>query len=493
MNARVPESTLNTTQALSEVSRAWEDDIVHRLADYIAIPAKSPMFDADWAKNGFIDTALWDAATWVQSQKVEGLTLEIIRLEGRTPVLFFEISASSGAQVADKASAQQTVLMYGHLDKQPEFSGWRSDLGPWSPKYEDGKLYGRGGADDGYAVYASIAAVQALKSQHMAHPRIVGLIETCEESGSYDLLPYIDALGERLGEVALVICLDSGAGNYDQLWLTSSLRGMASGVLKVEILTEGVHSGDASGLVPSSFRIMRQVLDRLEDSATGRLLPGSFHCEMPADRLAQAQATAAILGDEVYKRFPWAHYDCGGSMQSMLPTTTDPVQALLNRTWTPTLSVTGADGFPELKNAGNVLRPYTAFKLSLRLPPLVEAASAVQQLKALLEDNAPYQARVTFEAASSATGWNAPAITPWFEQALQSASQAHFGAPCGYIGQGGTIPLMSMLSKGFPKAQMMVCGVLGPKSNAHGPNEFLQVPYAKKLTAAVAEVIARMP
>jgi acetylornithine deacetylase/succinyl-diaminopimelate desuccinylase-like protein len=177
----------------------------------------------------------------------------------------------------------------------------------------------------------------------------------------------------------------------------------------------------------------------------------------------------------------------------MLPTTTDPVQALLNRTWTPTLSVTGADGFPELKNAGNVLRPYTAFKLSLRLPPLVEAASAVQQLKALLEDNAPYQARVTFEAASSATGWNAPAITPWFEQALQSASQAHFGAPCGYIGQGGTIPLMSMLSKGFPKAQMMVCGVLGPKSNAHGPNEFLQVPYAKKLTAAVAEVIARMP
>ena len=493
MNARVPESTLNTTQALSEVSRAWDDDIVHRLADYIAIPAKSPMFDADWAKNGFIDTALWDAATWVQSQKVEGLTLEIIRLEGRTPVLFFEISASSGAQVADKASAQQTVLMYGHLDKQPEFSGWRSDLGPWSPKYEDGKLYGRGGADDGYAVYASIAAVQALKSQHMAHPRIVGLIETCEESGSYDLLPYIDALGERLGEVALVICLDSGAGNYDQLWLTSSLRGMASGVLKVEILTEGVHSGDASGLVPSSFRIMRQVLDRLEDSATGRLLPSAFHCDVPPDRLQQARATAAILGAEVHQRFPWAHHDCGGSTAFALPTTTDPLQGLLNRTWAPTLSVTGAEGFPDFKNAGNVLRPYTAFKLSLRLPPLVEAATAVQQLKALLEDNAPYQARVTFEGLSSATGWNAPTTVPWFEQALNAASQDYFGAPCGYIGQGGTIPLMNMLSKGFPKAQMMVCGVLGPKSNAHGPNEFLHVPYAKKLTAAVAQVIAAMP
>jgi acetylornithine deacetylase/succinyl-diaminopimelate desuccinylase-like protein len=293
--------------------------------------------------------------------------------------------------------------------------------------------------------------------------------------------------------MSLVICLDSGAGNYDQLWLTTSLRGMASGVLKVEILTEGVHSGDASGLVPSSFRIMRQVLDRLEDSATGRLLPASFHCEVPPDRLAQAKATAAILGDEVYKRFPWAHYDCGGSTAFALPVTTEPVQALLNRTWTPTLSVTGAEGFPSLQDAGNVLRPYTAFKLSLRLPPLVDAAGAVRELKALLEDDAPYQAKVTFEAGSAATGWNAPGTEPWLERALDSASKSFFGAPCGYIGQGGTIPLMNMLSQGFPKAQMMVCGVLGPRSNAHGPNEFLHVPYAKKLTAAVAKVIAQAP
>jgi acetylornithine deacetylase/succinyl-diaminopimelate desuccinylase-like protein len=299
-------------------------------------------------------------------------------------------------------------------------------------------------------------------------------------------------LRRRLGDVGLVICLDSGAGNYDQLWLTTSLRGNATGTLKVEVLTEGIHSGDASGLVPSSFRIMRQVLDRLEDSATGRLLPASFHCEVPADRLAQAQATAAILGDELYKRFPWAHYDCEGASVFTLPTTTDPVEALLNRTWRPTLSVTGAEGLPALKDAGNVLRPYTAFKLSLRLPPLVDAAQAVQELKKLLEDNAPYQAKVTFHGGGT-TGWNAPASTPWFDKALDSASQAFFGASCGTIGQGGTIPLMSLLSQGFPKAQMMVCGVLGPKSNAHGPNEFLHVPYAKKLTAAVAQVIAQMP
>ena len=486
LHREIPAAILDATQMLSHVTARWDGDIVQQLTDYIAIPAKSPMFAPDWEQQGLLDTVVRNAAAWVEEQKVEGLQLEVVRLPGRTPVLFFEIAAT-------RPQSRQSVLMYGHLDKQPEFSGWRSDLGPWTPKYEDGKLYGRGGADDGYAVYASIVAVQELKRQGVPHPRIVGLIETSEESGSRDLLPYIDALKDRLGEVALVVCLDSGAGNYDQLWLTTSLRGMASGTLRVEILTEGVHSGDASGLVPSSFRIMRQVLDRLEDSVTGRLLPASFHCEVPAERLAQARATAAILGDEVYRRFPWAHHDCGGSTAFALPTTTNPVDALLRRTWQPTLSVTGAEGFPALQDAGNVLRPYSAFKLSLRLPPLVDAAACVQEMKALLEDNAPYQARVTWESASGANGWNAPPTVPWFEDALNAASQAHFGAPCGHIGQGGTIPLMGLLSKGFPKAQMMVCGVLGPKSNAHGPNEFLHVPYAKKLTAAVAQVIASMP
>jgi acetylornithine deacetylase/succinyl-diaminopimelate desuccinylase-like protein len=473
-------------------NRAWDDRIVPALTEYITIPAKSPMFDADWAKNAFLERVVHDAARWVESRKLAGLKLEVVRIEGRTPVIFFDIPAT---RAADAGGSGDTVLLYGHLDKQPEFSGWRSDLGPWTPKYENGLLYGRGGADDGYAVYAAITAIEALDAQGIPRPRCVGVIESCEESGSHDLPVYLDALRPRLGQVGLVVCLDSGAGNYDQLWLTTSLRGMVSGVLQVEVLTEGIHSGDASGLVPSSFRILRQVLDRLEDSTTGRLLPESFHCALPASRLAQAQATAAILKDEVWKRMPWA---CGADGGPVLPTTTDPVEGLLQRTWRPTLSVTGAEGFPELKNAGNVLRPYTAFKLSLRLPPLVDGNEASLKLKALLEDNAPYNAKVTFHpdgraGALGATGWNAPELSPWLEGALNAASNAQFGAPVGYIGQGGTIPLMSMLQQGFPKAQMMVCGVLGPKSNAHGPNEFLHVPYGKKLTAAVSQVIAACP
>jgi acetylornithine deacetylase/succinyl-diaminopimelate desuccinylase-like protein len=490
MNARDPLVPLQPDEATalgSFAARTWDEQIVPALTDYIAVPAKSPMFDADWARNGHIERVVRDAAQWVERQKLPGLKLEVIRLEGRTPLIFFELPATR--------PGTDTVLLYGHLDKQPEFTGWRSDLGPWTPKYEHGKLYGRGGADDGYAIYASLTALMALDAQGIGRPRCVGVIETCEESGSTDLPAYIDALKPRLGNVSLVVCLDSGAGNYDQLWLTTSLRGMVSGVLKVEILTEGVHSGDASGLVPSSFRILRQVLDRLEDSKTGRLLPESFHCEIPASRVEQTRRAAQILGEEVWKRFPWA---CGADGGVALPTSTDPTEALLNRTWRPTLSVTGADGFPELKNAGNVLRPYTAFKLSLRLPPLVDGNTAAQQLKTLLEDNAPYNAKVTFAAdgrvgAQGATGWNAPELAPWLEQALNAASLAHFDAPVGYIGQGGTIPLMSMLSAGFPQSQMMVCGVLGPKSNAHGPNEFLHVPFGKKLTAAVAEVIAAAP
>ena len=490
MNARIPTAAGIDAHALqSFVDERWNGSIVERLTHYVGIPAKSPAFDQQWEAHGHLERVITEAAAWVEAQKVVGLRLEIVRLPGRTPVMFFEIPATDGTRAtAEGTKTEHTVLLYGHLDKQPEFSGWRADLGPWTPKIEDGKLYGRGGADDGYAVYAAITAIQALDRQGIAHPRCVGLIETCEESGSYDLLPYVDALRERLGDVALVVCLDSGCGNYEQLWLTTSLRGNVTGVLEVQVLDEGVHSGDASGVVPSSFRIMRQLFDRIEDSGNGRLLPRSFHCDVPGERIDQAKKTAQILGDMVWKRFPWS---CGDHGETVQPTTKDPVQALLNRTWEPTLSVTGAEGLPPLADAGNVLRPRTAFKLSLRLPPLVDGQTALADLKQVLEFDAPYRARVAFRPDRGiATGWNAPLLKPWLADALDDASNAAFGAPCGFLGQGGTIPLMSLLEQGFPKAQFMVCGVLGPHSNAHGPNEFLHLPYAMKLTGAVARVIA---
>jgi acetylornithine deacetylase/succinyl-diaminopimelate desuccinylase-like protein len=485
MTARPDTFPFNSDQSsaiLRRVTKQWDDDIVPQLIDYVKLPAKSPSFDAEWKKAGQIQRAIEQAQKFVSAQPVKNMTLEIITLEGRTPVLFFDIPGTG-----TKANGK-TVLLYGHLDKQPEMTGWRDDSGPWTPLVEDGKLYGRGSADDGYAVFATLAAVLALDAENISRPRCFGVIETCEESGSFDLPPYLDALSPRMGDVGLVVALDSGAGSYDELWATTSLRGLVNGTMTVRMLTEGVHSGDAGGAVPSTFRIARQLLDRIDDSATGMTHSPVFSAPIPDERVTQAKQAADILGDVVWKRFPWQ--SCGGAHEFTLPTTRDPVELILNRTWRSALSITGADGLPSTKNAGNVLRPYTALKLSLRIPPTVDGAAAAAEVKALVENNTPYNAVVDFAADSAATGWNAPAFAPWLTVALDAASMHYFGKPAAYMGEGGTIPFMGMLGEKFPHAQMLVTGVLGPKSNAHGPNEFLHIEYAKKVTAATALVIS---
>ena len=463
---------MNPTTLASSIAAQWDHEIVPLLTEYIAIPAKSPHFDPQWTANGHIERVIRLAETWVRKQAVRGLVVEIVRLPQRTPLLYFDIPG-----IGDR-----TVLLYGHLDKQPEMIGWRHNYGPWNPLYEDGKLYGRGGADDGYAVFASLSAIAALQAQGVPHARCVGIIETCEESGSYDLPAYLEALTPRMGRVDFVIGLDSGCGDYERLWATTSLRGMAGGTLKVDVLTEGVHSGDASGVVPSSFRIARKLLDRLEDAGTGSVLPSAFHAPIPAERVEQAKRAAAILGNMVIDKFPF-----DGTTGPMV---TDRAEALLNRTWRPALSVIGADGFPAIADAGNVLRPSTSLRLSLRLPPPINGDKAAKTLKHLLEIDPPYGATVHFESESGATGWNAPPTAPWLSHAIEEASSQFYQKPAAAMGEGGTIPFMAMLGKYFPDAQFLITGVLGPHSNAHGPNEFLHVPYAKKLTACVAAIIA---
>ncbi|HEX7156924.1 MAG TPA: M20/M25/M40 family metallo-hydrolase [Burkholderiaceae bacterium] len=465
------------------IDRKWDTELAPELVEYVRVPAKSPAFDPEWRAHGHLQRVVEAAHRWCARQTIAGLKLEIVTIEGRTPCLVFEVPATTAA------AAARPVLFYGHLDKQPEMTGWREGFGPWTPVIEDGRLYGRGGADDGYAVYAALTAIAALDEQRIARPRCVGIIETCEESGSFDLPAYLDLLAPRLGDVALVVGLDSGCGNYDQLWVTTSLRGLIGGVLSVEVLGEGVHSGYASGLVPSSFRIARQLLDRIDDAITGRVLDPAFHAEIPPERVEQARRAGALLGEQVWRSLPWV--ESGGGAKSV-PTTTDPVDGLIARTWRPALSVTGAAGLPSIEMAGNVLRPMTALKLSLRLPPSIDADRASAALKALLERDPPYRARVRFTPEAAATGWNAPPTEPWLQAALERASAAAFGREAAWIGEGGTIPFMSMLGRKFPRAQYLITGVLGPKSNAHGPNEFLHLGYAKRLTAAIASVVAEV-
>jgi acetylornithine deacetylase/succinyl-diaminopimelate desuccinylase-like protein len=465
-------TSLDAARTLAFVRRTWDRDILPALTDYVRIPAKSPMFDPEWREHGHIDRAVAMIEQWARSRPIEGLRVDVVRLEGRTPVILAEVPGRR----------DETVLLYGHCDKQPEMVGWAEGLGPWTPVRRGDRLYGRGAADDGYATFAALTAIQALQEQGVPHARCVVLIEACEESGSYDLPFYVEALRERLGTPELVICLDSGCSNYDQLWGTTSLRGIVNGVLTVEVLTEGVHSGAASGIVPSSFRIARTLLSRLEDERTGEVMLRDLHADVPPARLEQARAVAKVLGDTVFDRYPF--------VAGMRPAQPDPVESLLANTWRPALAVTGAAGLPAPADGGNVLRPRTSLKLSLRLPPTIDAAHAARRVKDVLESDPPYGAHVTFEIESPGNGWNAPAMSPWLETAVGRASETFFGQPAMYQGTGGSIPFMSMLGERFPRAQFLITGVLGPGSNAHGPNEFIHLPMAEKVTACVAQVIA---
>lgn len=460
--------------ATAWVADSFAKTIVPTLTDYIRIPNKSPMFDPQWKQHGYMDSAVELMVGWAKAHLPDGATLEVVRLGERTPVIFIEVPATGGRP-------GDTVLLYGHLDKQPEMVGWRDGLGPWTPVLEGERLYGRGGADDGYAIFASLTALNALRRDNIPHARCVVLIEASEESGSIDLPAYVEHLAPRIGTPSLVVCLDSGCGNYDQLWSTTSLRGLVLGTLEVELLREGVHSGDGSGVVASSFRVVRHLLDRLEDSGSGLIRPAELAVAIPRERILQAGRAAEVLGDEVWSKFPTHH--------GVRPVVTDPAELILNRTWRPALAITGADGIPAIADAGNVLRPRTALKLSLRIPPRLQADSAAAHLKTLLERDPPYGAKVRFTLSGANTGWDAPPLSPWLEEAIDRASLRHFGKPSVMIGEGGSIPFMGMLGAKFPHAQFCITGVLGPGSNAHGPNEFLDLPTARRLTLSVADIV----
>jgi acetylornithine deacetylase/succinyl-diaminopimelate desuccinylase-like protein len=465
---------MDTARLGSFIDGLWDASVVPALVDYIRIPNKSPAFDPQWAEHGHMAGVVTLFADWARA-KIAGLPgarLDIVELPGRTPVLFLEIPGTR----------EGTALLYGHLDKQPEMTGWMEGTGPWTPVIRDDRLYGRGGADDGYAMFAAITALLALHEQDVPHARAVILIEACEESGSPDLPFYVDHLADRIGEVSLVVCLDSGCGDYERLWLTTSLRGNATGTLSIRVLDEGVHSGSASGIVPSSFRILRRILARLEDPVTGEILPGAFHVAIPPARVAQAGRAARILGAHVYDEFPFA--------RGVAPVSRDLPELILNRTWRPQLAVTGMEGLPPPRNAGNVMLPQTVAKLSLRLPPTLPAESVDAALVSLLTREPPYGAQVQYESDGAMAGWDAPALAPWLEQAIETASAATFGAAPAFMGEGGSIPFMAMLGQKFPGTQFVVTGVLGPHSNAHGPNEFLDIPTAKRVTSCVAQILA---
>jgi acetylornithine deacetylase/succinyl-diaminopimelate desuccinylase-like protein len=452
------------------------NDALPHLSEYVTIPCLSPAFDQDWQKTGAIDNAVSSLRNWAQARRIEGLVTSLSTLPGRTPCLLVEVPSFLGGL--------GSTLLYGHLDKQPPLGTWSEGLSPFEPVRRGDLLFGRGAADDGYSLFSALLAIEALQATKVPHGRCVILIEASEESGSPDLTAHLDALTETLGAVDLVVCLDSGALDYERLWVTTSLRGNLVVTVTVSVLTQGVHSGEASGVVPSSFRILRQLLDRIEDSETGEILLPEFIAPIPEHHLAAAATLSRALSDPLSHHFPTT---TGLELMGR-----DGAERLIRQSWSAALSVTGMEGLPAPADAGNVLRPSTTAKLSLRIPPSVDADAAQRALVAALSSSPPSGATIDVSVEPAAPGWVAPEPARWLIDALNAASTEAFGREPGFLGEGGSIPFLAELGHRFPNAQFVVTGVLGPGSNAHGPDESLHLPAALGVTTSIALVLAAL-
>jgi acetylornithine deacetylase/succinyl-diaminopimelate desuccinylase-like protein len=455
----------------------WHDAVVPLLVEYGRIPNLSPAYDPGWEEHGELERAAELLADWARGRNLEGADVEVVRIDGLSPTVLIDVPATDPGITG-------TVLVYGHYDKQPPFVGWGEGRGPWAPTLEGDHLYGRGMADDGYAMPSTLVALEAIRSVGGSHARCVVLIEGSEESGSPHLPAVLAHLADRIGTPDLVLALDSSSPTGDRLWITTSLRGAVVGTLRVDVLDHGVHSGSAGAVVPSSFRIVRRLLDRIEDAATGDLLLPELVVEPPPGTMAAAEAMAAALDESGADGSPFPVVE-GLALQGA----TRAEQAV-RVAWSASVAVVGADGLPSTVDAGAVLRPSTTLKLVVRVPPTADAAAADAAIARAVTTDPPYGARVTWESEQSADGWAAPAFAPWLTDALDGASRAAFGRPSARVGEGGTIPFLGWLAERFPDAQILALGVLVPGSNHHGPDESLHLPTAERVTGAVATLVA---
>ncbi|HEY5104108.1 MAG TPA: M20/M25/M40 family metallo-hydrolase [Acidimicrobiales bacterium] len=451
----------------------FERDALGTLIEFGAIPALSPMFDTDWRESGHLEDATQLLAAWARARKIANFDVTIRRLEGLTPMLVITVDSTAGEG--------DTVVLYGHLDKQPPLGDWSEGLNPFVPVRRGDRLYARGVSDDGYAIFSALLAIEAMEKNAIPHGRCVVLIEASEESGSTDLEAHLDALAAHLGAVELMICLDSGALTYDRLWVTTSLRGVLNLEVTVRVLAQGQHSGSVSGIVPSSFRILRQLIDRLEDATTGDVLVPEMHAEIPAEHEKAARDIAEEFGDVIAQDLP--------TLEGVELMGASAAERQLRRNWYPTLSVIGMGGIPSPDIAGNVLRPFTTAVLSFRLPPNVDSHVAAAAVEKLLTTDVPSNANVSVTLIP-ADGWVTPEFASWLAPALEKASLDAFGKSVGFTGEGGSIPFLGSLAKRYPGVQFVATGVGGPHSNAHAIDEMLDLPMAVGVTNAVITVLS---
>ena len=458
---------------MSRSDEIWEDSILPSLSEFIEIKALSPLFEPKWAELGELDKTIELFCNCLDNQEISGMKSETHRIDGKSPVLLVTVDGTGPGE----------VIFYSHLDKQPSKPElWSDGLHPLKAVRRDPWLYGRGTIDDGYGGYLCATSVRLLQEAGIPHPRCTFLIETCEESGSFDLPPYLDALTGELGNPDMIVVMDSGGPDYDHIWMTEALRGLVSGTLSVKVSHEGIHSGNSGGSIPSSFRIIRELLDRVEDSKTGEVLIPEMHVEIGEDVQDKAKALAEVVGGSIWEQFP--------TVDTLVPVASTTEEMIIAMNWEPTLCVIGVDGIPPVQVAGNVLRTNTDLKLSFRIPPGVDSEAVISIVKEILEDEPPFGAEVSFTPDSCADGFHAPPLQGKVRDAIHESSLSLTGLPPLATWTGGTIPFMAMMQRKYPEAMFLCTGASGPGNNAHGPDEKLHIPSSKRLTVVLSSTIS---
>ncbi|CDW83647.1 peptidase m20 [Stylonychia lemnae] len=456
------------------VDEHYDSWFVPGLSDFVRVPNLTMMADNNFATNGLIQQAMECVDNYINKLDVQGLKRHVFHPEGSNPLVVYVIDGSEGAT--------RNVMLYGHLDKQPWGAGWEEGLAPNDPQIRGDYMYGRGSSDDGYSAFATMLAVKSIQLAGGKLPRVVLVLETEEESGSPNLIPLLNLAEDVIGKPDACFCMDSGALDYDQLWLTSSLRGVCNVDLTIEGGKVGYHSGETGGIIPETFRVARALLNRLDNCDTGRVTE-DLQVPVPDFKQQEADSLSEKYGDKLFKK-----YNLNEGVQYI---NEDNIPELyLNKVWRPNLSITGAEGLPPIAAAGNVLRPKTTIRCSMRLCPAFDAHEAEKIITNKLTTDVPYNAKVTVSGGHAGNGWCQKHLQEWLHNALTEAGHKFFGGKdYGSFGEGGSIPFLNELQKKYPDTQIVAMGLVGPGANIHGPNENINLVYAKKLVKTLAHVI----
>ena len=441
---------------------------------FVAVPNTSKAFDPEWETNGRLETACQLCIEYAQAIQIEGIELEMHKDPGVSPLLLGRVAPS-------KQVGSIRIVTYGHLDKQPYHSEeWEEGLHPTTPVEKNGYLYGRGAVDDGYNFFTVLAVLKAFQELRIPHDEFLLFYECNEESGCTDIAHYLNKLKEQIGAPDVMFCLDEGSVSNQMFSLSTSLRGALNFSLKVSVLEKSMHSGVASGIVPSSFRIARELLERIESGKTGEMVP-ELQVPVPEQKLKEASANAKLNGSGIHTSLCM----CKG----VQPVTLNLEELYLNNVWKAQMEVIGQGGIPSLAQAGNVLRDHTELLVSLRTPPTLSCTAAFDTIKNILTSQVPYNAKVEVEMESFGDGWFSGHLSAALISTVDKHSMEVFGNPALLYGSGCTIPFIHLIQQQLPKTLLLVTGADLPDSGIHGPNERLDIEFLVRFAKTFACIL----